>query len=306
MNINDFWKKLKQYLFIKSVYAGFYDRWDDERFLKMMYKKSLGRELNLENPQRYTEKQQWVKLHDRNPLYTALVDKCEAKKFVAENLGEEYVIKMLGVWDSADDIDFDRLPDKFVLKCTHDSGGIVICKDKKTLDRKATVKFLNKRLNFNYYFTNREWPYKNVKPRVIAEEYLENELGGEMNDIKLFVYSGIVDGIQYDFNRNAADHADYNYSYFSRNWEPLNYILNEADAKDIDIPKPENLDTLISLAETASLKMGTPAFVRVDMYLNKGRIYFGEFTFFDNAGFGNLVEEWDLYYGSLMKLKKYP
>lgn len=144
----------------------------DEQYLKLRYWAAFGRKLDLENPSRFTEKLQWLKLHDRKPEYSRMVDKYEAKQYVADKIGEEYIIPTLGVWDSFDEIDFESLPDKFVLKCTHDSGGLVICKDKKSLDKDKARTKIEKSLKNNYYLWGREWPYKNVKPRIIAEQFM--------------------------------------------------------------------------------------------------------------------------------------
>ena len=147
----------------------------DSAYLKLVYRQSVGKKLNLKNPQTFNEKLQWLKLYDRRPEYTRMVDKYEAKRYVAERIGEEYIIPTFGVWDRFDDIDFERLPNQFVLKCTHDSGGLVVCRDKSRLDFQVARKKIEKSLKTNYYLHSREWPYKNVKPRIIAEQYMEDE-----------------------------------------------------------------------------------------------------------------------------------
>ena len=156
----------------------------DRFYLKIMFKNKMGYSLNFENPQTFNEKLQWLKLHNRNPLYTTLVDKYEVKNYVASIIGEEYIIPNLGVWEKFDEIDFETLPDQFVLKCTHDSGGLVIVRDKNKLNISSTRKKINKSLRRNYYWLGREWPYKNVKPRIIAEKYLTDESGYELKDYK--------------------------------------------------------------------------------------------------------------------------
>lgn len=147
----------------------------DKAFIKLKYKDKFGKKINLNNPQTFNEKLQWLKLYDRNPEYTKMVDKYEVKKYVASIIGEEYIIPTLGVWNKFEDIDFNKLPDQFVLKCTHDSGGLVICKDKSKLDINEAKKKIEKSLKINYYYLSREWPYKNVKPQIIAEKYMVDE-----------------------------------------------------------------------------------------------------------------------------------
>ena len=172
---------------------GFFKNMSDEDFLKMQFKNVFGYPLDLDNPKTYSEKLQWLKLHDRKPEYTMMVDKYEVKKYVASKIGEEHIIKTLGVWDHFDDIDFAQLPNQFVLKCTHDSGGLVICTDKSKLDLAAAKKKIEKSLKNDYYMQNREWPYKNVKRRIIAEEYMVDESGYELKDYKIFAFDGESD-----------------------------------------------------------------------------------------------------------------
>ena len=169
--------KLKNHIYWLKISSGLYDGMDDETFLKMAYKRKFGKELDLNNPVTFNEKLQWLKLNDRKPEYTEMVDKFMAKKYVASIIGQEHIIPTLGVWSRFDDIDFDKLPTQFVLKCTHDSGGLVVCKDKSNLNKKAAKKKIEKSMKTNYYKGGREWPYKNVKPQIIAEEYMEDISG---------------------------------------------------------------------------------------------------------------------------------
>lgn len=162
----------------------------DEKYLKILFKYLMGKECNFDNPQTYSEKLQWLKIYDRNPLYTQLVDKYEVRKFIEERIGSEHLIPCLGVWNHFDEIDFNKLPNQFVLKCTHDSGGLIICKDKSTLDLKQARKKIEHCLKRNYFLNHREWPYKDVKPRIIAEEYTVDESGYELKDYKIFCFNG--------------------------------------------------------------------------------------------------------------------
>mgnify|MGYP000927822232 CR=1 FL=1 len=196
MNIKAVVSKVENHIYWKKIEWGFYDKMDDESFLKMAYKRKFGKELDLKNPVTFNEKLQWLKLHDRKPEYTTMVDKYEAKAYIAQKIGEEYVVPTLGVWEKFDDIDFTKLPNAFVLKCTHDSGGLVICKDKSKLDREKARKKINKSLHSNYFGGGREWPYKNVKPRIIAEPLLKDDATkvGEqecLTDYKFFCFGGI-------------------------------------------------------------------------------------------------------------------
>ena len=181
----------KDYRFLVLSGLGWKKNMPAEQFLKRMYAIQIGRELNLDDPITYTEKLQWLKLYDHRLEYTTMVDKYTAKQYVAQKIGEQYVIPLLGVWENADKIDFAMLPNQFVLKATHDSGTIVICKDKAQLDIDATKKKLNYFLKRKYYDCNREWPYKNVKPRIIAEPYMEDSKYKELRDYKFFTFGGV-------------------------------------------------------------------------------------------------------------------
>ena len=181
--------------FIRRVIArvareGVFNCLSDKAFLKLLYWARVGKKLNLKNPKSYNEKLQWIKLYDRKPEYTVMVDKYSVREYIKEKIGEDYLIPLLGVWDSFDEIDFDKLPDQFVLKCTHDSGGLVICKDKSKLDIEKARTKINKCLKRNFYKYNREWVYKDVKPRIIAEKFMVDESGTELKDYKFFCFDG--------------------------------------------------------------------------------------------------------------------
>ncbi len=269
----------------------------DETFLRLLFKLSMGKVLNLDNPQTFSEKLQWLKLYNRKPEYTQMVDKYEAKKYVANIIGDEYIIPTLGVWDNVDDIDFDSLPNQFVLKCTHDSGGLVICKDKSKLDVKSAKKKLARSLKHNYYYQNREWPYKNVKPRIIAEQFLVDESGYELKDYKFFCFDANPKYCQIISGRATRMCID----FFDENWahqpfhEPAVYPFSKNEIK-----KPSRFDKMLELASVLSANI---PFVRIDFYNIKGEIYFGEITFFPTSGMGGFdPEEWDYTFGSWIKL----
>lgn len=266
---------------MKSLLKKISTNLSDETYIKLWYFKRFKRFPNLKNPQTFTEKLQWLKLNYREPLFTTLVDKYEVKKHVADIIGEEYLIRTLGVWDKFDDIDFDSLPDKFVLKCTHDSGGNVICRDKATLDKDKARAKIEKSLNTNYYYFGREWPYKNLKPRIIAEEYIEDFSGsGTLKDYKFFCFNGKAYCIDHCVGRETGNTKHY---FFDRNWEFKKYNEKSLEIpENLTLPKPENFDKMIELAET--LSKGFP-FIRVDLYNSEGTIYFGEYTLFPWSGF---------------------
>ena len=267
----------------------------DSTYLKLKYRANFGKKLNLKNPQTYNEKLQWLKLYDRKPEYITMVDKYEAKKYVAERIGEEYIIPTLGVWDKVEDIDFDTLPDQFVLKCTHDCGGLVICRDKSQLNVDQAKKKLNKALKNNFYYLFREWPYKNVKPRIIAEKYMEDASTGELRDYKFFGFDGEVKIMLICSERNKAVKVD----FYNKNFEHLDCRLVYPNSS-AEIKKPETYDKMWELAEM--LSMDIPE-LRVDFYEVNGKIYFGELTFFPAAGFGKFEpQEWDDTLGSWLKL----
>ncbi len=249
----------------------------DEFYLKNLYRKCMNKELNLENPQTFNEKLQWLKLHDRNPEYTKMVDKYEAKKYVASIIGEEYIIPTLGVYDKFEDIDFEKLPNQFVIKCTHDSGGIVICKDKNNLNIKEARKKINKCLKINFYYSGREWPYKNVKPRIIIEKYMEDESNNELKDYKLFNFNGEPKIIEVDYNR----FIEHKRNLYDKDWNYIEAAIQYPTDSDKKIKKPENLAKMLELAKILSKDI---PFVRTDFYSIEDKIYFGELTFYHGSG----------------------
>ena len=285
--------------FLWLAYHGLLNKWPDEKYIKRKFKAKLGYSLNLDNPQTFNEKLQWLKLHDRKPIYTTMVDKYEVKKYVASIIGEEYIIPTLGIWDSFDEIDFDSLPNQFVLKCTHDSGGLVIVKDKSEFDKRKALKQIEKSLKTNYYYLGREWPYKNVKPRIIAEAYMEDRGTSELRDYKFFCFGGVAKCYKVDFDRFIEHRAN----YFTLDGE-LMRLGEEICPPDFEkyIPRLTILDKMKELAET--LSKGHP-FLRADFYDVDGKIYFGELTFFPASGFGKFIYEGnDELLGSWIELTK--
>ena len=271
----------------------------DKPYIVLKYRTRMGKFPNLKNPKTFNEKLQWLKLYNRKPEYTTMVDKYEVKKYVADKIGEEYIIPTLGVWDSFDDIDFDKLPDQFVLKCTHDSGGLVICRDKSKLDKEAAKKKIDACLKTNYYWHGREWPYKNVKPRIIAEEYVADPRNPDQPSLlvyKIMTFGGkpkIIQAIQGD--KTQFETID----YFDTEWNLLNIGQNFPNSKK-PLEKPVSLDIMLSFAEKMS---GEQPFLRVDFYEVDGKPVFSEFTFFSDSGMAQFhPESWDLTFGDWITL----
>ena len=278
---------------------GFFNWMPDKAFLKMRYKRKFGKKLNLENPQNFNEKLQWLKLYDRKPEYTQMVDKYEAKKYVAERIGEEYIIPTLGVWEKFEDIDFDSLPNQFVLKCTHDSGGLVICRDKATFDKEAAKKKINKSLKVNYYLKGREWPYKNVKPRIIAEEYMEDAKTKELIDYKFYCFNGKVKYLY--ISEGLDNHSTAKISFVTLDWTFAPF--NRSDYKPFALlpQEPFHFNEMIKIAEKLSYGIN---FMRVDLYEINEKVYFSELTFTPCSGFMPFQPKiWDLKLGAELELQ---
>lgn len=273
-----------------------YKLWPDALWLRVLYRVKMHCRLNLKHPKLYTEKLQWLKLHDRNPMYSTLVDKYEVKQFIREHLGEEYVIPNYGVWNHFDDIDFDKLPNQFVLKCTHDSGNVWICKDKATFDTVAAKNKIEESLKHNFFWWTREWPYRKVKPRIIAEKYQVDESGTELKDYKFFCFNGIPRYVQVDYNR----FIDHKRNIYDLNWTLQDFEIQYPSDKSHIIHCPENFDKMIDVV--TKLASNIPH-VRIDLYNIRGHIYFGEFTFYHGSGFEEFRPiEWNGTFGNLLNL----
>ncbi len=284
---------------VKAMH-GFYDSMPDEEYIRHMFRAKLGYDLNLDDPKTLNEKLQWIKLYDRKELYTKLVDKYEAKQYVADIIGSEYIIPTLGVWDDAKKIDFDSLPDQFVMKCTHDSHKVIICKDKEQLDTAKARKTMAEALKRDYYLKYREWAYKDVPRRIIAEKYMEDD-SGFLTDYKFYCFHGKADAVLTCYDRMEGDTKFY---FFDRNWQLKRYNKQgKAAPEGFTKPKPQGIDKMFDLAETLAEVSEAP-FIRVDLYNVSGKIYFGELTLYPAAGFdkGRLPET-DLLFGEMIDLK---
>lgn len=267
-----------------------YCHWmNDELYLRVLYFLRMGKMLHLNPPITYNEKLQWLKLHDRNPEYTRMVDKVTAKEYVAKIIGSEYIIPTLGVWDKFDDIDFESLPNQFVLKCNHNSGGLVICRNKRELDIAKSKVAINRSLFKNYFFGTREFPYKNISPCILAEKYI-NDGSEELQDYKFMCFNGSVKCSFVCTERFSKDGLKV--TFFDRDWKILPFTRKYVNSK-VSIMKPTNYDKMIELAEVIAREIAN-SFVRIDFYNVKGEIYFGEITFFPGSGMEVFYpEEWD-------------
>ena len=277
--------KCKQYItdpdyrFRFNFSKGMYRSMPDDVFLRKYFRAIHGYDLNLENPKSFSEKLQWLKLYDRRPEYTDMVDKYTAKEYVAQKVGKQYIIPTLGVWSNPKQVDYDSLPNQFVLKCTHDSHGIIICQDKTKLDIPKTEMILSKGLKTNYYRHFREWPYRDVKPRIIAEKYLSND-GKGLTDYKIHCFSGEPKVILVCKDRFTP--TGMTEDFFDCHWNHLDVSRPGKNNSNSIIEKPEQLDEMMHIAR--ELSKGIP-FIRVDLYIVGGNVFFGELTFYPASGF---------------------
>lgn len=286
--------KIWSLAFFKLKKTGVLNLMPDTLYLKFMFRVTLQRKLNLKNPTTFNEKLQWLKIHDRKDIYTTIVDKYEVKKYIAKKIGAKYIIPTLGIWNNFDEIDFDKLPNQFVLKCTHDSGGLVICNDKSQLDIEKAKEKIEKSLKNNFYWLGREWPYKNVKPRIIAEQYMADNL----RDYKLFGFNGtprmtLVCSERFTEGGLKED-------FYDEAWNHLSIQRPAHSNAILPIQRPKQYELMKKLAEKLSEKMPS---ARIDFYEINEKVYFGEVTFCPASGFeGFRPEEWDLKLGEWIKL----
>ena len=286
-------RKLAVYLLLKIAPI-----LSDRFFLKVLFRLRMGYKLNLDNPVTFNEKLQWLKLNNRKPEYTQMVDKVGAKEYVASIIGEEYIIPTIGVWDRVEDIDWEALPNQFVLKCTHDSGGIVICPDKTKLDISAAKRKLKRGLKRDFYSQNREWPYKDVKRRIIGEVYMVDESGYELKDYKWFCFDGVPKALFIATDRGVKG-EETKFDFFDADFNHLPFTNGHPNSPHT-ILKPQGFEKMKELA--AKLSEGQPH-LRVDFYDINGKIYFGELTFYHWSGTTPFEPvEWDYKFGEWIKL----
>ena len=270
----------------------------DATYLSLLYRAAMHKDLNLQDPRTFTEKLQWIKAYDHNPQYTVMVDKYAAKKWVAERIGEEHIVPTIGVWKRFDEIDFDTLPNCFVLKCTHDSHSAIICTDKQSFNKAAARRKLGKALKKNYYYEARQWPYKNVPPQIIAEAYLDDRSGEGLKDYKFFSFDGEPKVMYIAAGRSSGTTTG---DFFDMDFRHLDLAIDHEPA---EVP-PARPDTFEEMKRAAAiLSEGIPS-VRVDFYEYDGQFYFGEMTFFHCGGFVPFrPDSWDQAFGSWVKLPK--
>lgn len=271
----------------------------DKTYIKLYYRLRVGRPLNTENPTTLNEKLQWLKFNYRFPLQSIVSDKLLVRDYVAEKIGAEYLIPLLGSWENYDDVDFDKLPEQFVLKCNHDSGGLVVCTDKSKLNHKEAKRKLEKSLKSNFFYIGREYQYRNIKPRIICEQFISDN-GKVPMDYKIYCFNGKPDVILVCRDRFSNNSHRASYLYFDQDWkfQPLN--KEDENLVDVDILKPKNLDKMIEIARELSKDF---FFARIDLYNIDGRIYFGEITLSPNSGFDpDIKYETDLMFGEKLKI----
>ncbi len=283
---------------MKRLQSAWGRKLSDKKYLSAVYKLKTGKKLNLKNPQTFNEKIQWLKIYDHKPEYTTMVDKYAAKQYVSAKIGEEHIIPTLGVWDHFDDIDFESLPNQFVLKCAHDSGAVCICRDKKTFDIEKARQKINWSQEREYYYMWREWPYKDVPHRIIAEQYMKDKSQPELTDYKFYCFNGEPKFLY--VSTGLENHATAAISFLTLDWQFAPY--ERCDYKPFAKlpPKPQNFDRMVEFARKLSAGMD---FLRVDLYEINGEVYFSELTFSPGAGFTQFKDEsHDLEIGKMLVL----
>lgn len=276
----------------------------DKLYLKVWYRNRMGYWMDFKNPETFTEKMQWLKLYNRKPIYTTMVDKYAVKKYVGKIIGMEYIIPTIGVWNSFEEIDFDSLPKKFVIKCTHDSGGLIICTDKSSLNINNAKAKIATSLQTDFYSLGREWPYKNVPRKIIAEQYMEdnnsyqNNSVNDLVDYKFYCFNGEPAYCQVIRNRNICETID----FYDMSWNHMPFCgLNpKASNGNTPVEKPNCFNKMLSIVR--KLSNGIP-FSRIDLYLIDSRIFFGEITFFPGSGIGMFTpNNWNKKLGDMIDL----
>lgn len=288
-----------EYRYDRLKERGYYNNLSDKAYIKITYKAVVGHKANLKKPTLLTEKLNWLKLYNHNPLYTKMVDKYEVKQYVSDLIGEEYVVPCYGVWDNFDDIDFDSLPNQFVLKCTHDSGTVVVCKDKSNFDIAAAKSKIESRIQYNYYDNCREWPYKNVKPRIIADKFIEGLGDPESLEYKITCFNGKVNFITICRGIAHVELDKRTNNHFTPDFEEQRWTAFYKNA-DYKFEKPEEWEKMIEFSNKISTNI---PYLRVDWFISNGHLYFGEATFFTWGGFIKFDPiETDARLGSLLEL----
>ena len=269
----------------------------DKMYIQIYYFLQFRKKCDLVNPKTYNEKLQWLKINDKNPKYTKMVDKYAVKDYVSKIIGEEYIIPTLGIWDNFDEIDFNKLPEQFVLKCTHDSEGVVIVENKSTFNKKNARNKLNSALKKNFFYIGREWPYKNVKPRIIAEKYIKDKKCNDLKDYKFFCFDGEP---KLMFIASDRGKGETKFDFYDLNFNHLNIKQHYPNSNNNF--RPKQFEKMIELSR--KLSKGIPH-VRVDFYEVEGKVFFGEMTFYHFSGFQPFnPPKWDIELGKFINLQK--
>lgn len=271
----------------------------DMTYIKLYYRLRVGRKLNVRNPETLNEKLQWLKFNYRFPLQSIVSDKLLVRDYVKEKIGEKYLIPLLGSWKEYSDIDFSALPNQFVLKCNHDSGGLVVCTDKEKLNHEEAKRKIEKSLKSNFFYIGREYQYRNIKPMIICEKFISDN-GKVPMDYKVYCFNGKPDVILVCRDRFSKNTHRASYLFFDQKWNFQPLDKGDENLQDVDIPKPENLDEMIEIAKKLSEDF---VFARIDLYNIKGKIYFGEITLSPNSGFDpDIKYETDLMFGKKLEI----
>lgn len=269
----------------------------DRKYLSIIYEKKIGKQINLTDPKGFNEKLQWLKLHDKNPEYINYVDKYEVRKYIEKMLGTEYLVPLLGVYNSVDEIDWKSLPQTFVLKCTHGSGFNIVCKDKNLLNIEEAKKQLKRWMKKNYFYVGREWPYKFIEPRIVCEQFLTDDSGYELKDYKFMCFNGKTEFLFICLNRSAE--TGLCVDFYDLDWNLLPFQRHYPNSST-HLEKPHNFDKMIQIADMLSKNM---PFVRIDLYEANGNVYFGEITLYPGSGFEEFQPEvYDEWVGNMIKL----
>lgn len=288
-----------EYFLTSPAAKGYLDWVPDKIYLKLLYKAILKTKCHIDKPVTFNEKIQWLKLHDRKPEYIKMVDKYDVREYIEGLFGEDMLIPCYGVYNSWDEIDFDKLPEEFVLKCTHDSGSVEICTDKASWNKDEAKARINAALKRNYYKAYREWPYKSVKPRIIIEKYMVDESGNDLKDYKIMCFNGKAKVIEVHENRFTEGEV-HTQTFYTEKWEKLDISQPGMEPAEGIRPRPDKMDEMIAMSEKIAKDM---YHVRVDWYIIQDKIYFGEITFYDGSGLEAFsTAENDLYLGNLIEL----
>lgn len=270
----------------------------DRVTIEELWNRCMDYELNLDNPRTFNEKMQWLKLYFRDPLYTILADKYESKKWISSNIGQQYVVPILGVFRTFDEINFDELPNQFVLKCNHDCGSVIVCKDKSKFDIFKAKQKLEKHLSMDFFLPYREWCYKDIPRRIICEQYMQNEGNAELTDYKFFCFNGIPKFLYVSYGLSHWEKAFIN--YMNLDWTPAPFHRPDFPAFKEIPPKPSKFDEMLEISKEISALF---PFVRVDFYQINDQIYISELTFYPGAGLDKFIPEiWDTKIGDMLIL----